>query len=122
MIRRPPRSTLFPYTTLFRSRRGLAAILAEVATDIRAARNGGMIGVKLQVAGDKQIEIAVAIIVSKCSGGRPDRRLAAHRDAGLLGDVGKSGVAVVAVETGLAEIGYVEVRPAVAVVIAHGDA
>src|SRR3712207_8587800 len=24
MIRRPPRSTLFPYTTLFRSRRGLA--------------------------------------------------------------------------------------------------
>src|SRR2546425_8915367 len=25
MIRRPPRSTLFPYTTLFRSRRGLAA-------------------------------------------------------------------------------------------------
>src|SRR3712207_8838988 len=25
MIRRPPRSTLFPYTTLFRSRTGLAA-------------------------------------------------------------------------------------------------
>src|SRR3712207_8138356 len=25
MIRRPPRSTLFPYTTLFRSRKGLAA-------------------------------------------------------------------------------------------------
>src|SRR2546422_7861977 len=25
MIRRPPRSTLFPYTTLFRSRRGLEA-------------------------------------------------------------------------------------------------
>src|SRR3712207_9025685 len=25
MIRRPPRSTLFPYTTLFRSRRALAA-------------------------------------------------------------------------------------------------
>src|SRR5260221_11151261 len=25
MIRRPPRSTLFPYTTLFRSRRGHAA-------------------------------------------------------------------------------------------------
>src|SRR3712207_7610530 len=25
MIRRPPRSTLFPYTTLFRSRRGAAA-------------------------------------------------------------------------------------------------
>src|SRR5258706_4005247 len=26
MIRRPPRSTLFPYTTLFRSRRDLAAL------------------------------------------------------------------------------------------------
>src|SRR5260370_19198946 len=25
MIRRPPRSTLFPYTTLFRSRRGIQA-------------------------------------------------------------------------------------------------
>src|SRR5438552_7446652 len=25
MIRRPPRSTLFPYTTLFRSRRGMIA-------------------------------------------------------------------------------------------------
>src|SRR3712207_7123021 len=37
MIRRPPRSTLFPYTTLFRSRRGLAdavvfeRVLAEAA-------------------------------------------------------------------------------------------
>src|SRR5258708_29160585 len=27
MIRRPPRSTLFPYTTLFRSRRGRAQVL-----------------------------------------------------------------------------------------------
>src|SRR5256885_12380690 len=29
MIRRPPRSTLFPYTTLFRSRLGLKAWLAR---------------------------------------------------------------------------------------------
>src|SRR5260221_5239391 len=28
MIRRPPRSTLFPYTTLFRSERGAAARIA----------------------------------------------------------------------------------------------
>src|SRR2546427_9691639 len=28
MIRRPPRSTLFPYTTLFRSREKLAKVLA----------------------------------------------------------------------------------------------
>src|SRR2546430_8345006 len=31
MIRRPPRSTLFPYTTLFRSRAPLAARSAELS-------------------------------------------------------------------------------------------
>src|SRR3712207_9129121 len=30
MIRRPPRSTLFPYTTLFRSKSAIAAALGEV--------------------------------------------------------------------------------------------
>src|SRR2546426_6906727 len=34
MIRRPPRSTLFPYTTLFRSRRG------PVVTQMHYARQG----------------------------------------------------------------------------------
>src|SRR5256885_5620093 len=29
MIRRPPRSTLFPYTTLFRSHRGLSVFVLE---------------------------------------------------------------------------------------------
>src|SRR5256885_8856501 len=42
MIRRPPRSTLFPYTTLFRSQRIVARILASldaapVARDDRQA-------------------------------------------------------------------------------------
>src|SRR5690349_24108820 len=32
MIRRPPRSTLFPYTTLFRSVVGLASIAVFIAT------------------------------------------------------------------------------------------
>src|SRR5258708_22191084 len=36
MIRRPPRSTLFPYTTLFRSSRGLAS-------DPRTRRSGGIL-------------------------------------------------------------------------------
>src|SRR3712207_7769415 len=31
MIRRPPRSTLFPYTTLFRSGAGLSAIASRMA-------------------------------------------------------------------------------------------
>src|SRR5256885_11399612 len=34
MIRRPPRSTLFPYTTLFRSLDGFLAILGGVANII----------------------------------------------------------------------------------------
>src|SRR3712207_8347961 len=37
MIRRPPRSTLFPYTTLFRSRGGGAQGLAATGRDDRRA-------------------------------------------------------------------------------------
>src|SRR2546430_5619385 len=33
MIRRPPRSTLFPYTTLFRSQRGIAELIVIQAHD-----------------------------------------------------------------------------------------
>src|SRR2546430_9555709 len=54
MIRRPPRSTLFPYTTLFRSRHravpgapgrrhaagGSASVDRSLAQDARAARGG----------------------------------------------------------------------------------
>src|SRR3989442_7427475 len=42
MIRRPPRSTLFPYTTLFRSRGapGLAGVRALHAQQVRAERLG----------------------------------------------------------------------------------
>src|SRR2546427_1653488 len=43
MIRRPPRSTLFPYTTLFRSRDGVVGrALVREALDLRgrAARRG----------------------------------------------------------------------------------
>src|SRR2546427_1484972 len=40
MIRRPPRSTLFPYTTLFRSERGRSRVLRAhvVRTRVRGAR------------------------------------------------------------------------------------
>src|SRR3712207_6934466 len=57
MIRRPPRSTLFPYPTLFRSRRrekdrvGLAALLLDRASHVipatappRVRRHGQRIG------------------------------------------------------------------------------
>src|SRR5256885_7367311 len=35
MIRRPPRSTLFPYTTLFRSRRRHEAIALRLVREVR---------------------------------------------------------------------------------------
>src|SRR3712207_8997318 len=49
MIRRPPRSTLFPYTTLFRSRAGQSPVrrgthLDEGAGDADRRRPGDMLG------------------------------------------------------------------------------
>src|SRR3712207_9455945 len=41
MIRRPPRSTLFPYTTLFRSRRGLPRRSLRCAAEGPTRRGGG---------------------------------------------------------------------------------
>src|SRR5437899_7748746 len=46
MIRRPPRSTLFPYTTLFRSSSGYQAFLNEALVDVRASK----------IASDKPVE------------------------------------------------------------------
>src|SRR2546429_4491697 len=44
MIRRPPRSTLFPYTTLFRSRISRASQIGDVRTDIRLGRLEALLG------------------------------------------------------------------------------
>src|SRR2546422_6682874 len=45
MIRRPPRSTLFPYTTLFRSTEAVAALFDGVQN-----AEGGRLGIKLSPA------------------------------------------------------------------------
>src|SRR2546426_9013963 len=45
MIRRPPRSTLFPYTTLFRSGRGRDSVRQTVSIDHRAGQRGHARGV-----------------------------------------------------------------------------
>src|SRR3712207_7739834 len=42
MIRRPPRSTLFPYTTLFRSDPRLASVRGELASVIEGATKAGL--------------------------------------------------------------------------------
>src|SRR3712207_9169425 len=41
MIRRPPRSTLFPYTTLFRSRQGVIAVPGDGDVAVVPARRRG---------------------------------------------------------------------------------
>src|SRR5256885_6584599 len=54
MIRRPPRSTLFPYTTLFRSHRidaGVAASLIELDGAVKVAVVGDGAGVHAQLFG-----------------------------------------------------------------------
>src|SRR3712207_8015091 len=57
MIRRPPRSTLFPYTTLFRSKldvafRGRDAGVAVVGEDIGAQQPLALPGLHLAAGGD----------------------------------------------------------------------
>src|SRR3712207_7188148 len=64
MIRRPPRSTLFPYTTLFRSRRlsmflaclflslGMALAQTQVSGTVTSAENGDpVIGAAIKIVG-----------------------------------------------------------------------
>src|SRR5690242_21166598 len=49
MLRRPPRSTLFPYTTLFRSRRAQPSPLTAAADALTAAADAlrlGMVGLR----------------------------------------------------------------------------
>src|SRR5260370_41925605 len=61
MIRRPPRSTLFPYTTLFRSAVGAHEQLVEKGRLVAGAARGvedGLVrvGQRVQVAGDRSEE------------------------------------------------------------------
>src|SRR5947208_13521446 len=57
MIRRPPRSTLFPYTTLFRSsevRRRLAIDVRRHAADVAGQPPRGVVGRLSGDAGDRK--------------------------------------------------------------------
>src|SRR3712207_7849889 len=45
MIRRPPRSTLFPYTTLFRSRSGLVLFAPTPVAELCISRRIGLLSV-----------------------------------------------------------------------------
>src|SRR2546422_11218703 len=86
MIRRPPRSTLFPYTTLFRSHAGLQVL----ADGQLAARHIGDIAVDVGIgevlrAGVEKAEAAEKI--AEASGRVPSQkriRLARSAEAGVL--------------------------------------
>src|SRR2546428_10388542 len=61
MIRRPPRSTLFPYTTLFRSRKRIAAMLVGwhrfvLPARMMIQRQLLVLGMKDQVIGNRSEE------------------------------------------------------------------
>src|SRR5690348_17591335 len=60
MIRRPPRSTLFPYTTLFRSRRCLAADLLHGPSAFADLRVQAQMVVGCLVQGHHRRPLAVA--------------------------------------------------------------
>src|SRR3712207_6971533 len=71
MIRRPPRSTLFPYTTLFRSCPAVgdvgveAEVLAQVALDALPDRRAARVAVRVRVP---------AVDVAEPAGQDPDRK------------------------------------------------
>src|SRR3712207_7819810 len=51
MIRRPPRSTLFPYTTLFRSGEGGRAVAEAIGT------RGGEVNAEIEATVDRVVKI-----------------------------------------------------------------
>src|SRR3712207_6991880 len=65
MIRRPPRSTLFPYTTLFRSEREAAALAAELGSPVTRAWAAYAAGERRAECGERDavpyLERAVAL-------------------------------------------------------------
>src|SRR2546425_10488209 len=78
MIRRPPRSTLFPYTTLFRSRSSIADHQDVQVVDIGAGEAG------LDLAADF-LEEGVAVVLSEKTRRIHSLALAA-RDGLAIGD------------------------------------
>src|SRR5256885_11374901 len=69
MIRRPPRSTLFPYTTLFRSRREARAELGFrcLTTSYRGRRLSERIGLAGPIGGSTRSEEHTSELQSPCN-------------------------------------------------------
>src|SRR2546427_2005434 len=99
MIRRPPRSTLFPYTTLFRSRAEdrLPELLlsADHPGRLLPGPNEGRAGCRLLLPGDAAVRVRTArgvFDVARQSGGRPaDRAVSSSLNLGVLPRPGRRG-------------------------------
>src|SRR3712207_8689245 len=77
MIRRPPRSTLFPYTTLFRSGQGtwqMAEVVVRRPTEIAALRRGIELGLTLVDTAEMYGEGAAEELVGEAIAGQRDRK------------------------------------------------
>src|SRR6476646_5630989 len=92
--------------------------LAEIRRNCALPCNGWMIGVELHITGNKQIELSVVIVIAPGGSGRP----AAQSDSRLHCNVGKCAVMVVVIETITPEVGNIDIRPPVIVIIAYGHA
>src|SRR3712207_7484414 len=78
MIRRPPRSTLFPYTTLFRSSGLLGALPVNLGVMDFAFMGGSMgsvVGEKIARLGQRSLERKYPLIIISASGDRKSTRL-----------------------------------------------
>src|SRR3712207_8870521 len=56
MIRRPPRSTLFPYTTLFRSTPGFTATKIEDKFALRTVQNADLTFTECRIPAENKLE------------------------------------------------------------------
>src|SRR5690349_24136830 len=116
MIRRPPRSTLFPYTTLFRSRLGGAAVnrvdrgrgLAQVDAEARLqVREVECAGAGHQVLDGVVLRPGFVDLADDDVGGRTAVVLEDERDVAVLAEdrAGGAGADVERVVAGAAEVG-----------------
>src|SRR3712207_9080194 len=71
MIRRPPRSTLFPYTTLFRSRGVVAGLGLEVAEVVHQRGSDLLVAALVGAGGHGRLAV-VAVVAEQVRGGPAD--------------------------------------------------
>src|SRR5256886_6697711 len=71
MIRRPPRSTLFPYTTLFRSVG--SGVTLETVAELLSVADGAIVGTAVKQGGDVRNPVDRGRVERLVAAGRPPR-------------------------------------------------